>query len=151
MIHLKKDERPREAVYFDKYNNHYASNDSICKLCIDSDKNAIDKKSLFVEFMGRLNGLSGLYLTIFMTICLDFNGVCDTPYRLGKYVIDKYKLNCTIQNIMKYITVLETAGMVHIRSHMIRVDKKYFSEDLSNIDYLVIELNPNITSAPIVV
>lgn len=141
------DKRKTDIIYVDKANNHVAYNKEVIKLINNCNSSAID---------------------VYINILAGFNNLNDTESKVIKYItcnVEKnyynYVLNAVSKNINKSTTTISRAikslinkKLIYINSvnkiilsNAITIDK----DTIDNSKFLIIELNPKVTSKEITI
>ena len=141
------DKRKTDIIYVDKANNHVAYNKEIIKLINNRNSSVID---------------------VYVNILAGFNNLNDTESKVIKYIICNikenyynYVLNTVAKNINKSTTTISRAikslinkKLIYINSankiilsNAIAIDK----DAIDNSKFLIIELNPKVTSKEITI
>lgn len=141
------DKRKTDIIYVDKANNHVAYNKEVIKLINNCNSSVID---------------------VYINILAGFNNLNDTESKVIKYIICNieknyynYVLNTVAKNINKSTTTISRAikslinkKLIYINSankiilsNAIAIDK----DDINNSKFLIIELNPKVTSKEITI
>lgn len=141
------DKRKTDIIYVDKANNHVAYNKEIIKLINNCNSSVID---------------------VYINILAGFNNLNDTESKIIKHIICNvkenyynYVLNTVSKNINKSTTTISRAikGLINkkliyinsankiILSNAIAIDK----DTIDNSKFLIIELNPKVTSKEITI
>ena len=141
------DKRKTDIIYVDKANNHVAYNKEVIKLINNCNSSVID---------------------VYVNILAGFNNLNDTESKVIKYIICNvkenyynYVLNAVSKNINKSTTTISRAikslinkKLIYINSankiilsNAIAIDK----DSIDNSKFLIIELNPKVTSKEITI
>lgn len=141
------DKRKTDIIYVDKANNHVAYNKEVIKLINNCNSSVID---------------------VYVNILAGFNNLNDTESKVIKYIICNvkenyynYVLNAVSKNINKSTTTISRAikslinkKLIYINSankiilsNAIAIDK----DAIDNSKFLIIELNPKVTSKEITI
>ena len=141
------DKRKTDIIYVDKANNHVAYNKEVIKLINNCNSSIID---------------------VYINILAGFNNLNDTESKVIKYIIYNveknyynYVLNTISKNINKSTTTISRAikslinkKLIYINSankiilsNAIAIDK----DAIDNSKFLIIELNPKVTSKEITI
>ena len=141
------DKRKTDIIYVDKANNHVAYNKEVIKLINNCNSSVID---------------------VYINILAGFNNLNDTESKVIKYIICNteknyynYVLNAVAKNINKSTTTISRAikslinkKLIYINSankiilsNAIAIDK----DAIDNSKFLIIELNPKVTSKEITI
>ena len=141
------DKRKTDIIYVDKANNHVAYNKEVIKLINNHNSSVID---------------------VYVNILAGFNNLNDTESKVIKYIIYNveknyynYVLNTISKNINKSTTTISRAikslinkKLIYINSankiilsNAIAIDK----DAIDNSKFLIIELNPKVTSKEITI
>lgn len=141
------DKRKTDIIYVDKANNHVAYNKEVIKLINNYNSSVID---------------------VYVNILAGFNKLNDTESKVIKYIICNveknyynYVLNTISKNINKSTTTISRAikslinkKLIYINSankiilsNAIAIDK----DTIDNSKFLIIELNPKVTSKEITI
>lgn len=141
------DKRKTDIIYVDKANNHVAYNKEVIKLINNCNSSVID---------------------VYVNILAGFNNLNDTESKVIKYIICNvkenyynYVLNAVSKNINKSTTTISRAikslinkKLIYINSankiilsNAIAIDK----DVIDNSKFLIIELNPRVTSKEITI
>ena len=141
------DKRKTDIIYVDKANNHVAYNKEVIKLINNCNSSVID---------------------VYVNILAGFNNLNDTESKVIKYIICNvkenyynYVLNTISKNINKSTTTISRAikslinkKLIYINSankiilsNAIAIDK----DSIDNSKFLIIELNPKVTSKEITI
>lgn len=141
------DKRKTDIIYVDKANNHVAYNKEVIKLINNRNISVID---------------------VYVNILAGFNNLNDTESKVIKYIICNvkenyynYVLNAVSKNINKSTTTISRAikslinkKLIYINSankiilsNAIAIDK----DTIDNSKFLIIELNPKVTSKEITI
>ena len=141
------DKRKTDIIYVDKANNHVAYNKEVIKLINNCNSFAID---------------------VYVNILAGFNNLNDTESKVIKYIIcniEKNYYNCVLNNVSKNINKSTTTisraikslidkKLIYINSankiilsNAIAIDK----DTINNAKFLIIELNPKVTSKEITI
>lgn len=141
------DKRKTDIIYVDKANNHVAYNKEVIKLINNCNSSIID---------------------VYINILAGFNNLNDTESKVIKYIIYNveknyynYVLNTVAKNINKSTTTISRAikslinkKLIYINSankiilsNAIAIDK----DAIDNSKFLIIELNPKVTSKEITI
>ena len=141
------DKRKTDIIYVDKANNHVAYNKEVIKLINNCNSSVID---------------------VYINILSGFNSLNDTETKVIKYIIcniEKNYNNCVLnavaKNINKSTTTISRAikslinkKLIYINSankivlsNAIAIDK----DVIDNAKFLIIELNPKVTSKEITI
>ena len=141
------DKRKTDIIYVDKANNHVAYNKEVIKLINNCNSSVID---------------------VYINILAGFNNLNDTESKVIKYIIYNvgknyynYVLNAVSKNINKSTTTISRAikslinkKLIYINSankiilsNAIAIDK----DTIDNSKFLIIEVNPKVTSKEITI
>lgn len=141
------DKRKTDIIYVDKANNHVAYNKEVIKLINNCNSSIID---------------------VYVNILAGFNNLNDTESKVIKYIICNieknyynYVLNAVAKNINKSTTTISRAikslinkKLIYINSankiilsNAIAIDK----DTIDNSKFLIIEINPKVTSKEITI
>lgn len=141
------DKRKTDIIYVDKANNHVAYNKEVIKLINNCNSSVID---------------------VYINILAGFNNLNDTESKVIKYIICNveknyynYVLNTVSKNINKSTTTISRAikslinkKLIYINSankiilsNAIAIDK----DTIDNSKFLIIEINPKVTSKEITI
>lgn len=145
-----KDNRDIDAIYLDKLNKQYAKNEDIFKCCVDNKDNT-ESRQVITELVAISLGLRGQAFKVFLTFILDCNGWCRSKRKLAWLTIQRFNLETSIESIVQSIDeLIRQYVIIRGSGFELKIHPSYYiDESAITAKYLVIELNPNITSAPI--
>lgn len=139
------DKRDSDIIYVDKINNHAANNNSIIKLINNTDCSIID---IYTKILAGFNNLNNTEVEIIKYIITNNNVVAlsDIYDNVSKII------NKSVTTVSRGINALRNKRLIYINdlnyviiSNSIVIN----TSKIKNADFIVIELNPKITSKSI--
>ena len=139
------DKRKTDIIYVDKANNHVAYNKEVIKLINNCNSSVID---VYVNILAGFNNLNDTESKIIKYI------ICNIEKNYYNYVLNAVAKNINKSTISRAIKSLINKKLIYINSankiilsNAITIDK----DAIDNSKFLIIELNPKVTSKEITI
>lgn len=141
------DKRKTDIIYVDKANNHVAYNKEVIKLINNCNSSVID---VYINILAGCNKLNDIESKVIKYI------ICNIEKNYYNYVLNAVSknINKSTTTISRAIKSLINKKLIYINSANIIILSNAISIDKNAIDnnkFLIIELNPKVTSKEITI
>lgn len=141
------DKRKTDIIYVDKANNHVAYNDETIKLINNCNNSVID---IYVNILAGVNKLNDTEIEVLKYIMYNDNNV---HYIKILNNVSK-NINKSVTTVSRAISTLKSKKLIYATSFNNIIISDYIAisnNKTNNAKFLVIELNPKITSREITI
>lgn len=146
-MNISIDKRKTDIIYADKVNNHIAYNDETIKLINNCNNSVID---IYVNVLAGINKLNDTEIEVLKYIMYNDNNV---HYIKILNNVSK-NINKSVTTVSRAVSTLKSKKLIYATSFNNIIISDYIAisnNKANNAKFLVIELNPKVTSREITI